>query len=212
MNSGKRMNTARGAERALAAHYWMAPGKFLRGLLGELKILSLFAAAILAMFAALPRPRVDLAVADTDELLLRLAALGSEGAAVLCNPESIEKHLFVRIDKENLNKKEGNNSPVAVNTPGQSVFGSYWKLQANTGTVCRLQLQIAGRRFCDTDSARTQRLIGRRVQTRLAVPGEADFYDHGYELARDSRERSVIGWREPSRACPADVEIAVAIR
>ncbi|MGJ3701842.1 hypothetical protein [Variovorax sp. AFSI2.2] len=204
------MNKKRGAERA--STYWAASGKFLRRLPGVLKILPLVVAAILILLAALPRSRVDLAVADADELLLRLAALGREGAAVLCNPEGIEKYLAVRIDKENPNKKEGDSSPVAVNTPSQSVFGSYWKLQASTGTVCRLQLQVAGRRFCDTDSARTQRLIGRRVQTRLAVPGGADFYDHGYELARDSTERSVIGWRGPSRACPADVEIAVAIR
>ena len=82
----------------------------------------------------------------------------------------------------------------------------------NAETVCKLQLQVIGRRFCDMDSARTQRLVGRRVRIQLPVPGEASFYDHGYELARDSREWSVMAWREPGWACPVNVEIAAAIR
>ena len=211
MNLGRRMNTASGAERALIVHNCTASREFLRRLLGDLKILSLFVAAILAVLAALPKSPVELAVADADELLLRLTALGSEGAAVLCDPRRIEKYLSVRINSAP-NKKGENNSPLVVDSPNQSVFGSYWISQASTGTVCRLQLNVAGRRFCDTDSARTQRLIGHRVQNQLAVPGEYGFYDHGYELSRDSKERSVIGWREPSRSCPTDVEIAVAIR
>jgi hypothetical protein len=212
MNPGKRMNIAREAERALTVHNWTASVEFLRRLLGDLKIASLFLAAILAVLAALPKSRVELAVADADELLLRLTALGSEGAAVLCDPERIEKYLSVHIDKVNLDKKNGSNSPLAVSAQDQSIRGSYWISESSTGTVCRLQLQVAGRRFCDTDSARTQRLVGRRVQSRLAVPGEPGFYDHGYELARNSGESSVIGWREPSQSCPADVEIAAAIR
>jgi len=206
------MNTARGAERALTVHNWKASAEFLRRLLGNLKVLSLFAAAILAVLAALPRSHVELAVADADELLLRLTALGSKGASVLCDPRRIEKYLSVNIENAGPIKKGDSNSSFVVNSPNQSVFGSYWIVQASTGTVCRLQLQVAGRRFCDTDSARTQRLIGHRVQNKLAVPGEYGFYDHGYELSRDAGETSVIGWREPSRSCPSNVEIAVAIR
>jgi hypothetical protein len=191
----------------------MVLGEFLRQLLGALKFpaLALLAAVALAYFSASKSP-ADLAIAETDELLLKLTALGRKGAVVLCNPESIEEHLSVRIDKGHLNEAGVGNSLVAVNTSNQSVFGSYSKLQSGAGTICRLQLQVVGRRFCDTDSARAQRLIGRRVQTRLAVPGEAGFYDHGYELMRDARERSVIGWREPGRSCPADVEIVAAVR
>jgi hypothetical protein len=191
----------------------MVLGEYLRQLLGALKFpaLALLAIAALAYFSISKSP-ADLAIAETDELLLKLTALGRKGAVVLCNPESIEEHLSVRIDKGHLNEAGVGNSPVAVNTSNQSVFGSYSKLQSGAGTICRLQLQVVGRRFCDTDSARAQRLIGRRVQTRLAVPGEAGFYDHGYELMRDARERSVIGWREPGRSCPADVEIVAAVR
>jgi hypothetical protein len=191
----------------------MVLGEYLRQLLGALKFpaLALLAIAALAYFSISKSP-ADLAIAETDELLLKLTALGRKGAVVLCNPESIEEHLSVRIDKGHLNEAGVGNSPVAVNTSNQSIFGSYSKLQSGAGTICRLQLQVVGRRFCDTDSARAQRLIGRRVQTRLAVPGEAGFYDHGYELMRDARERSVIGWREPGRSCPADVEIVAAVR
>lgn len=207
------MDKQRGVECTLVVDQWIVFGEFLRQLLIALKFpaLALLAVAALTYFSASKSP-AGLAIAETDELLLKLTTLGRKGAAVLCNPESIEEHLSVRIDKGHLNKAGGSNSPVAVNTPGQSVFGSYSKLQSGTGTICRLQLQVVGRRFCDTDSARAQRLIGRRVQTRLAVPGEAGFYDHGYELMRDARERSVIGWREPGRSCPADVEIVAAIR
>lgn len=207
------MDKQRGAECPLVVDQWMVLGEYLRQLLGALKFpaLALLAVAALAYFSISKSP-ADLAIAETDELLLKLTALGRKGAVVLCNPESIEEHLSVRIDKGHLNEAGVGNSPVAVNTSNQSVFGSYSKLQSGAGTICRLQLQVVGRRFCDTDSARAQRLIGRRVQTRLAVPGEAGFYDHGYELMRDARERSVIGWREPGRSCPADVEIVAAVR
>ncbi len=206
------MGTARGAAHVSAAHYWIDSGEFLRRLLSDLKILTLLVVGLLVIFAALPKYRLDIGSADADELLLKLTELGSGGASVLCNPASIERYLSVRIDKENLIKDGGNNSSGAVSSSTQSVFGSYWKLQTKAGTVCGLQLQVTGRRFCDTDSARTQRLVGRRVQIRLPVPGEAGFYDHGYELASDSKQRSVIGWREPSQSCPSNVEIAVAIR
>lgn len=207
------MDKQRGAECPLVVDQWMVLGEYLRQLLGALKFpaLALLAIAALAYFSISKSP-ADLAIAETDELLLKLTALGRKGAVVLCNPESIEEHLSVRIDKGHLNEAGVGNSPVAVNTSNQSIFGSYSKLQSGAGTICRLQLQVVGRRFCDTDSARAQRLIGRRVQTRLAVPGEAGFYDHGYELMRDARERSVIGWREPGRSCPADVEIVAAVR
>lgn len=211
-NSGKRMSIERGAVRAQAARYWVVSRKLLHRFVDVFKISSLFVAAILMLIAALPKSPTDLEIADADDLLLKLTALGREGAVVLCDPGSIEKYLSVHIDQERLSKNGGNNSPVAVNARSQPVFGNYWKFRAGTSTVCRLQLQVSGRRFCDTDSARTQRLIGSRVQTRLPVPGEADFYDHGYELARDSRERSTIGWRHPSQSCPAEVEIAVATR
>lgn len=187
-------------------------GKISQRLLGALKIFSLFIVAILAMVTALPRFRIDLATANSDELLLKLSALGGEGAAVLCNPKKIENYLSIRIDERGVGAATVENFPVAISSINQLVSGSYWKFQADAGTVCRLQLQIAGRRFCDTDSPRVQRLIGRRVQIQLPIPGEAGSYDHGYELARNSKEWSVIGWRELSRSCPGNVEIAAISR
>ncbi|WP_354401582.1 hypothetical protein [Variovorax sp. OAS795] len=185
--------------------------KFWGRISGALTLLLLVIAAALALLIALPSFRIEeLADANADELLLRLATLGREGSAVLCDPDRIERYLSVRIDKRYLNKNAGN-SPMGVNATNQSIVGSYWKHPTSTGTICKLRLQIVGHRFCDTDSARTQRLIGRRVQTQMPVPDETGFYDHGYELTRDSKENSVIGWREPSQLCPADIEIAVAI-
>jgi hypothetical protein len=205
------MSTKRGTGRALAARFCIAAGEFLRQLPGVLKIFVLFATAILMLIAALPVSHSDLAGSSPDELLLRLATLGREGASVLCDPESIEKHLSLQIGIKN-SKKEPRESPASVNSTNESVSGSYWKFQAEDGVVCRLQLRIAGHRFCDTDSARTQRLIGRRVQVQLGVPGGADYYDHGYELTLDSKARSVIGWRAPSQSCSTDVEISVSTR
>lgn len=206
------MNAENAAGRALTGRNGADLGKLLPQLRGVLKVFSLFAVAILTILVALPKSRIDLAAADGDELLLRLAALGSGGAAILCNPERIENYLSIRIDKKRLDGAGATILPVAVSALSQSISGSYWKFQVNAETVCKLQLQIIGRRFCDMDSARIQRLVGRRVQLQLPVPGEASFYDHGYELARDSREWSVMAWREPGWACPANVEIAAAIR
>jgi len=178
-----------------------------------LKLLLLVIAVALALLIALPSFRIEeLADANADELLLRLAALGRESSAVLCDPERVERYLSVQIDKRYLDKDRGNNSPVGVNAVNRSIIGSYWKNSTSTGTACKLRLQIVGHRFCDTDSARTQRLIGRRVQIHMPVPGETGFYDHGYELTRDSQENSAIGWHAPSQSCPSDVEIAAAIR
>ncbi len=201
------MNKQRGAECALNPNHWAITEEFFRGLLDALKFPALALFAVLAVaFLALQKAPAELATAETDDLLLKLAALGREGKSVLCEPGNIERYLSIQIDRA------GAGSTAAVNASNQAVSGNYSKFQAGTSTVCRLQLQIAGHRFCDTDSARAQRLIGRRVQTGLAVPGEAGVSDHGYELTRDPKERSLIGWREPSRSCPADVEVVVAVR
>ena len=201
------MNKQRGAECALNPGHWAIAEEFFRELLNALKFPALAFLAVFAVaFLALQKAPTEFAAAETDDLLLKLAALGREGKTVLCDPGNIERYLSIQIDKA------GTGSTAAVNTPNQVVSGNYSKFQSGTSTVCRLQLQVAGHRFCDTDSARAQRLVGRRVQTGLAVPGEAGVYDHGYELTRDPKERSLIGWREPSRSCPADVEVVVAVR
>ncbi|WP_418129735.1 hypothetical protein ABL849_28200 [Variovorax sp. 375MFSha3.1] len=207
------MNKQRGAGCALNSGHWAITEELFRGLLDILKFpaLAVFAVLVVA-FLALQKSPAEFVTANPDDLLLKLAALGREGKSVLCNPENIERYLSIRIDKAGASGNATFNSAATVNAPDQTIAGNYSKFQSGASTVCRLQLQIAGHRFCDTDSARAQRLIGRRVQTRLAVPGEAGVYDHGYELTRDASERTLIGWREPSRSCPADVEVVVAVR
>lgn len=203
------MNAEDVVTRAFAWRDHFASSEFSRRLIGAVKIFFVCVVAAVAVFTALPRSRVGLVSADSDELLLTLAALASEGAATLCDPGRIERYLSIRIDTSGLTNARANDAPVAVSAVGPPISGKYWKFQAATDTVCRLQLQVAGRRFCDTDSARTQRLVGRRVQTLLPIPGEAGFYDHGYELVRNSKERSVIAWRQPSPSCPVNIEVAV---
>lgn len=207
------MNEKRGAGAVLVTGHPAICGQFPRSLLDTLKLPAL--ATIGAIFLALlilREPSASLVFAEADEILLRLTALGREGAAVLCNPQSIERRLSVRIDENSLNKGSVSNFSNFAEMPKQAVFGSYSKFQSNGSTICRLQLRVSGHRFCDTDSARVQRLIGRRLQPRLATLDESGIYDHGYELLRDARTRTVIGWREPGRSCPADVEIVTASR
>ncbi len=202
----------RGGEMALMGSHSLIFKKLSQLLLNVLKlfVLTLFGAIILEFFSLPKNPR-NFPFADADEIVLRLAALGRQGAVVLCNLQSIEAHLAVRIEKTQL-LNEGFPNSDFLKTAGRTVYGIHSKSESNGHNVCRLQLRIAGHRFCDADSARMQRLLGRRVQTRLAMLDSPGFYDHGYELANDAGKRTVIGWREPSRSCPVDVEIVTASR
>lgn len=150
----------------------------------------------------------DFPKAQSDELLARLTAMSRKGSAALCDPAHIENHLLVRIEEKS--EKEFS-SP--VNSSDDRLSGHYSRFPAGQETVCKLRLRMAGHRFCDSDSARTQRLIGRRLQRQMAVPGESGFfYDHAYELAQDATQRMVLGWRETGRMCPVDVEVVGTMR
>lgn len=150
----------------------------------------------------------DFPKTESDELLAKLAAMSRKGSAALCDPAQIEKDFLVRIDGKS--EKEFSSS---VNSSDDRLSGNYSRFAAGQQTVCKLRLRMVGHHFCNTESARTQRLIGRRLQHQMAVPGESGFfYDHAYELAQDATQRMVLGWRETARMCPVDVEVVGTMR
>lgn len=174
-----------------------------------------FACAILLLFfviaifrIAIPNRRDWTVDVGSDDLLLRLAELSRGGSDLLCDARNIEKKLVVQIKNAFADKKGEGLFLIADASAQNSIFGTYSKFRVGENTVCRLQLQFALHRFCNTDNAWTQRLLGRRVQPGMQMVGEAGFYDHGYEFGRKPLERSVIAWRHSTRSCSADVEVA----
>ncbi len=183
-----------------------ATGKYLKRWFDAFKF------PVAAAFLVIAFVFADLPESKSDDLLLKLTVLSRKGAVALCNPAHIENELSVQIDGNSKNREFNGNFSSIGNSPNQLLSGNYSKFQAGELTVCKLQLRVAGRQFCGSDSARTQRLIGRRVQPRMPMLGEPGFYDHGYELAHDATQRTVLGWREPAGACPAAVDIVAAVR
>lgn len=200
------MGKKTGAAFLLAAKALRARGKISKKLLGALKLSALPAFLIISFLAVSPSKSAP------EELLLNLMAMSHKGAVALCNPAHVESNLLLQIDGNFENRDFGEKFTSQINSKNKVLSGNYSKFQDGPQTVCKLRLRVAGHRFCDTDSARTQRLIGRRLQHQLAVPGEPGFYDHGYELVQDATQRTVLGWREPGQACPVDVEVVAAIR
>jgi hypothetical protein len=194
------------AARLAATGRWKKCRKVPRKVFGALKfpVAALFFIGYF-LFSEFPKSQAD-------ELLRRLTTLSRQGANALCNPKRIEDHLSIQFRESSITRNASQDFSSLINSKDEFLSGSYSKFQAGQQTVCKLQLRMVGQRFCDTDSARAQRLVGRRLQHQLAVPGEPGFYDHGYELVQDATQRTVLGWREPGRACPVDVEIVAAMR
>ncbi|MBT2321738.1 hypothetical protein J7E62_05105 [Variovorax paradoxus] len=173
------------------------------------------AAALAILFAVaaflMASLRGDLAVADADELLQKLATLARAGNAVICDPAILERTLSIRIDDHVADRVDDHISSALVapaNALSSATSGTYSKFRFASKTICRLDLRFDNRRFCDSDSARVQRLLDSRVQPSLAMIGEAGVYSHGYSFTNERRERSIIGWRQPARSCPSEIEIA----
>lgn len=200
------MSRGRETVRAAIEGAQGAPGKFAKIPFKafEFSVVAIFL-VIAFIFAKFPE-------SEADELLQKLLTLSRKGGAALCDPEHIESHLLVRMDGNSEDRKFGEEFSSSINSKGRLLSGEYLKLQAGPQTVCKLRLRVAGQRFCNTDSARTQRLVGRRLQHQLPVPGEPGFYDHGYVLVQDATQRTVLGWRKPDQACPVDVEVVAAMR
>jgi hypothetical protein len=147
-----------------------------------------------------------------DSLLLSLAELSREGARTLCSPKALEKKLGIRIGDSDSALSDGEVVLVPITSANNSVVGTYARFPVASGAACQLKLRFARQRFCDTDSARVQRLVGARLVRRLAIPGELGAYDHGYAFARQgSEERSILGWRRPTSECLADVDLVSVV-
>lgn len=193
------------AVRAAVEEPRRASGIFAKRLFAALEFSVLATLVVIAfVFAEFPE-------SEADEFLHKLMALGRKGGAALCDPAHIESRLLVRMDRNSESRKFGEEFSSTINSKGRSLSGEYSKFQAGPQTICKLRLRVAGQRFCNTDSARMQRLVGRRLQHQLSVPGEPGFYDHGYVLVQDVTQRTVLGWREPGQACPVDVEVVAAV-
>ncbi len=165
-------------------------------------------ATVVACWVALPRSNG--AGTDTDELLQRLAKLSRDGAAVLCDPTSLEKKLHILIDDLSPERSDADVLSAVVRSTGiigNETSGTYSEFRAASRNFCRLRMHFANHRFCDSDSARVQRLLGERVRPGMPMLGEAGFYDHGYAFTPARLGKSVMGWRQPARLCPAEIEI-----
>lgn len=146
-----------------------------------------------------------------DELLRKLAGVAREGSAVLCEPAQLQKRLPIRI----ADLKSGSTVDTSLTSivssggaPGFDATGTYSGRRA-PGGVCSLRLRFQSRPFCETDSARVQRLVGARVEFGLNVPGGADRFDHGYVFDHHYPEKTIMGWRGSARSCLAHIEIVL---
>ncbi|MET3497684.1 hypothetical protein [Variovorax boronicumulans] len=174
--------------------------------------LVLVASTALVLFAV-ATPTVEAGfMSKSDRMVLQLAALGRNDSRSLCDLKAIGEVLSIHAEENSKVPSSNSFFSVALRSPDGAMSGVHTRFQRGSDTVCRLQLRIEGHRFCNADSARLQRLIGRRVQSRLAMLYEPGFYDHGYELLRDDAKTILLGWREPGSSCPAEAEIVGAFR
>lgn len=176
-----------------------------------LKLVFVALAALVLFIVAAPAVEAGF-MSKSDRLVLKLATLGRNEGRVLCDLKAIGEVLSIHVEKNSKNLSDRRFFSSAVRSPDGAMAGVYTRYQRGADTVCKLQLRIEGHRFCTADSARLQRLIGRRLQSRLAMLHEPGFYDHGYVLFHDHAKTILLGWHELGSSCPAEVEIAGALR
>ncbi len=129
--------------------------------------------------------------AGDEELLATLASLAKRGSDAVCNPAVIENELDIKLGEFKIDKtpslagqpREAQWTDAVTSPPFGRPFKSarYYRGRSNGVSSCQIGISFFETRLCDTDSKKTQKIMGTNVEYgpwAYNVPIRSHFYSY----------------------------------